>query len=265
MRAYGAIPCEVTGECAAEGLAWGAVLTAMFMHGGWGHILGNMLFLWVFGNNIEDSMGHIRFLVFYLVCGLAASFAHIFFSPASQVPMVGASGAISGIMGAYILLYPSARVRTWFPPFFLFRIRAFFFLLLPVTGRGRDTAIIALTESGSTPLWMSRVRSDIPVFAFTRHESTLRRAVGADWYHATSSEVQDLTTARVALFQGAVGSRIWFMGEPRDQRRYVLNGLPVGRVFLLNLSFFRARATLSLFCFCLCLCLCLWGCYETLV
>jgi membrane associated rhomboid family serine protease len=131
---WGTYPCEITGqvrgECTVEGPGWSALLTSMFMHGGWGHILGNMLFLWVFGNNIEDSMGHIRFLVFYLVCGLAASFTHIFFSPASNVPMVGASGAISGIMGAYILLYPGARVRTFFPPFFFFRIRAVFFLLL---------------------------------------------------------------------------------------------------------------------------------------
>ncbi|HEU4883841.1 MAG TPA: rhomboid family intramembrane serine protease, partial [Longimicrobium sp.] len=113
-----------------EGPGWSALFTSMFMHGGWAHILGNMLFLWVFGNNIEDSMGHFRFLVFYLVCGLAATFTHIYFSPASNMPMVGASGAISGIMGAYILLYPGAKVRTWFPPIFFPRIRAFFFLLL---------------------------------------------------------------------------------------------------------------------------------------
>jgi membrane associated rhomboid family serine protease len=127
---YGARPCEITGACRTVDLGWGALVTSMFMHGGWAHILGNMLFLWVFGNNIEDSMGHFRFLAFYLVCGLAASAAHIGFSPASALPMVGASGAISGIMGAYILLYPSARVRTYFPPFFFFRIRAVFFLLL---------------------------------------------------------------------------------------------------------------------------------------
>lgn len=131
---FGARPCEITGqvarECQVQGPGWSALLTSMFMHGGWMHLLGNMLFLWVFGNNIEDSMGHLRFLVFYLVCGLAATFTHIYFSPASNLPMVGASGAISGIMGAYILLYPGARVRTYFPPFFFFRIRAVFFLLL---------------------------------------------------------------------------------------------------------------------------------------
>lgn len=130
VAVFGAQPCEITGNCRVTDLGWSALVTSMFMHGGWGHLLGNMLFLWVFGNNIEDSMGHLRFLVFYLVCGLAATFAHIGFSPASQLPMVGASGAISGIMGGYILLYPSARVRTFFPPFFFFRIRAGFFLAL---------------------------------------------------------------------------------------------------------------------------------------
>ncbi|WP_420124993.1 rhomboid family intramembrane serine protease [Longimicrobium sp.] len=127
---FGAQPCEITGACRVTDLGWSALLTSMFMHGGWGHILGNMLFLWTFGNNIEDSMGHVRFLVFYLVCGLAATFAHIGFSPASELPMVGASGAISGIMGAYILLYPHAKVRTFFPPIFFPRIRAVYFLLL---------------------------------------------------------------------------------------------------------------------------------------
>jgi membrane associated rhomboid family serine protease len=130
VMVFGAQPCEITGACRTVELGWSALLTSMFMHGGWMHLLGNMLFLWVFGNNIEDSMGHLRFLVFYLVCGLAATFTHIWFSPASELPMVGASGAISGIMGAYILLYPGARVRTYFPPFFFFRIRAVFFLLL---------------------------------------------------------------------------------------------------------------------------------------
>src|SRR2546425_1733444 len=88
------------------------VLTSMFMHSGWLHILGNMWFLWVFGNNIEDSMGHARFVVFYLLCGVAAAAAQVFIQPHSVAPMVGASGAISGVMGAYILLYPRVRVHT---------------------------------------------------------------------------------------------------------------------------------------------------------
>ena len=91
---------------------WWTILTSMFMHGGWLHLIGNMWFLWVFGNNIEDSMGHGRFVVFYLLCGVAAAATQMVSDPASPVPMVGASGAISGVMGAYILLYPRVRVHT---------------------------------------------------------------------------------------------------------------------------------------------------------
>ncbi len=128
VYAFGTVPCELTGACRPQGLVWGGVFTSMFMHGGWGHLLGNMLFLWVFGNNIEDSMGHLRFIVFYLVCGVAAGLAHVFLSPASAIPAVGASGAISGVMGAYIVLYPRVKVRTWVPPFFLLDLNAFFLL-----------------------------------------------------------------------------------------------------------------------------------------
>ena len=125
---FGIVSCEITGECPSSGRGYGSVLTSMFMHGSWGHLIGNMVFLWVFGNNIEDSMGHVRFLAFYLLCGLAAAAAHIFMAPASPIPAVGASGAISGIMGGYIVLYPRVRVHTWFPPFFFFSVSAFFLL-----------------------------------------------------------------------------------------------------------------------------------------
>lgn len=104
-------------------------LTSMFLHGSWMHLIGNMLYLWVFGNNIEDSMGRLRFLAFYLICGIAAAGAHILVAPASPVPTVGASGAISGIMGAYLILYPTIRVRMFIPPIFVFRIRAWLVLL----------------------------------------------------------------------------------------------------------------------------------------
>jgi membrane associated rhomboid family serine protease len=96
-------------------------LTSMFLHGSWPHLLGNALFLWVFGNNIEDSMGPLRFIVFYLLCGLAAVGVHIAMQPASPVPTVGASGAISGVLGAYLILYPRVRVNMLF--WFLFFIR----------------------------------------------------------------------------------------------------------------------------------------------
>lgn len=91
------------------------VLTSMFLHGSWMHLLGNMWFLWLFGNNIEDSMTHGRFIAFYLLCGIAAALLQVVADPASIVPMVGASGAISGVMGAYLVLYPRARVFTLVP------------------------------------------------------------------------------------------------------------------------------------------------------
>ena len=94
---------------------WATLLTSMFLHGGWGHLGGNMLFLWIFGDNIEHRAGHGRFLVFYLICGIAAGLAHIFFNSTSAIPTVGASGAISGILGGYLLLFPRNRVyvMTW--------------------------------------------------------------------------------------------------------------------------------------------------------
>jgi membrane associated rhomboid family serine protease len=99
-------------------------LTSMFLHGGWGHILGNALFFWVFGNNIEDSMGPGRFLVFYLLCGLIAAATHVLTQPASPIPTVGASGAISGILGAYLVLYPKVRVNMLFIFIIFFRVFA---------------------------------------------------------------------------------------------------------------------------------------------
>ena len=123
----GLIPGELTGKAAVgSGIPMSEtaaclidddpinVLTpiiSMFLHGGWGHLLGNMLFLWVFGNNVEDSMGSFRFTIFYVLCGLAAAAAQIAINPASPVPMVGASGAISGVLGGYLILYPRVRVR----------------------------------------------------------------------------------------------------------------------------------------------------------
>ncbi len=120
--ALGAIPAEVTGAvargaegpCQLGGLTWQALISSMFLHGSWMHLVGNMWFLWIFGNNAEDSMGHLRFLVFYLLTGLVAALAHVLTDPGSLIPMVGASGAISAIMGAYLLLYPRAAVYTLF-------------------------------------------------------------------------------------------------------------------------------------------------------
>ncbi len=124
---FGMIPAEVTGRtggfggvvlggapCPFGGLTWAAILTSMFMHGSWMHLIGNMWFLWLFGNNVEDSMGRLRYLVFYLLVGVVAALAQVYSGPASPIPTVGASGAISGVMGAYLVLYPRVRVQTLF-------------------------------------------------------------------------------------------------------------------------------------------------------
>jgi membrane associated rhomboid family serine protease len=104
-------------------------LLSIFLHGGWGHIIGNSIYLWVFGKAVESSMGAMRFLVFYLVCGLVAAASHIAVNPASAIPTVGASGAISGVLGGYLLLHPRARIRMYFPPIFFFSIPAVLVLL----------------------------------------------------------------------------------------------------------------------------------------
>jgi membrane associated rhomboid family serine protease len=96
------------------------ILTSMFLHAGFLHIAGNMLYLWIFGNNIEDAMGHLKFAVFYLICGIAAALTMVLVDPASHTPIVGASGAISGVLGAYMLLFPRARIHVVVPLWFLF-------------------------------------------------------------------------------------------------------------------------------------------------
>ena len=103
---YGAVPAEITGFRNIP-----SILTSMFLHGGLGHIFGNMVFLYVFGDNIEDAMGHVSYLLFYLLCGIAAALTQILLNPESTIPMIGASGAISGVMGAYIVLFPHGKVR----------------------------------------------------------------------------------------------------------------------------------------------------------
>ena len=95
--------------------AWLTIFTSMFLHGGWMHPIGNMLYLWVFGNNVEDAMGHRRFIVFYLACGLLAALTQAVLNPDSEIPMIGASGAISGVLGAYLLLHPHARILVVIP------------------------------------------------------------------------------------------------------------------------------------------------------
>jgi membrane associated rhomboid family serine protease len=133
---HAAIPCEIThGEPISNSLStqcdgkiqadlpaeqeffphkniWLSIVVSMFLHGSWAHLLGNMLFLWIFGNNVEDRFGKVRYALFYLVCGIAAAGAHIATQPNSTTPVIGASGAIAGVMGAYLVLYPRARILT---------------------------------------------------------------------------------------------------------------------------------------------------------
>ena len=128
-------PCEVDSSCNGPGWSWPVnAFTSMFMHAGWEHILGNMLFLWIFGNNVEDTLGRVRFVVFYLAGGLAATALQTFVTlafgseQAAQVPNLGASGAIAAVLGAYFLLLPWGRVLTYVIPFFFFEIPAMIFL-----------------------------------------------------------------------------------------------------------------------------------------
>jgi len=120
FHVLGLVPAYVTGQAGPAGwVRVGPLLTSMFLHAGWLHIFGNMWTLWIFGDNVEDRMGPVRFLVFYLLCGVAAGAVHVWVHPGSTVPTVGASGAIAGVMGAYFVMFPRARIVLLFPVFFL--------------------------------------------------------------------------------------------------------------------------------------------------
>jgi membrane associated rhomboid family serine protease len=133
------------------------IFTSMFLHGGWMHLFGNMLFLWVFGGSVEDALGHFQYLTFYFICGVGSAIAHIIFNLGSKVPTVGASGAISGVMGAFIVLFPRSRVTTLIPALFLFftvRIPAvlmlgYWFFLQVFSG----VASVATANQGGVAWW----------------------------------------------------------------------------------------------------------------
>jgi membrane associated rhomboid family serine protease len=148
---YGAIPQEIE-----QGDDLFTLITSMFVHGGFGHIAGNMLFLWIFGDNIEQRFGRVFFLVFYVVAGLAATGAQIVANPGSSVPSVGASGAISGVMGAYVLLYPLNRVRVLIWYWGIMQVPAFIFLgiwFLMQFIRGVAALSIETAQSGGVAFW----------------------------------------------------------------------------------------------------------------
>jgi membrane associated rhomboid family serine protease len=137
--------------------AWGTVFSSMFIHGGFMHFIGNMVFLWVFGDDIEDKLGHVKYLFFYLGCGVAAAWTHVALDMNSQVPTVGASGAIAGVLGAYLLLYPYSRIRTLVVFFFITVIRlpavvilGFWFVMQLFSGIG---SLAPGTQSGGVAYW----------------------------------------------------------------------------------------------------------------
>ncbi len=132
---YGVVPARFTGHGGSGPVALPVPLvTSLFLHGGWAHLLGNMLFLWIFADNVEDAMGHGPFVVFYLICGVVANLAHILANPLSSEPTIGASGAIAGVLGAYLVLYPRARVQlmVWLLIFFVRVVWVPAVLFLPV-------------------------------------------------------------------------------------------------------------------------------------
>lgn len=148
VNQYGLIPHDLTRAVAGVpqypvGANVLTILTSMFLHGGLLHILGNMWILWIFGDNVEDYLGHFYYLLFYLVCGTVAALTDIALSPLSRVPMIGASGAIAGVMGAYFLLYPRAKVLTWVFFIFFWWLPAWIWLGIWFLGQFESTALLA--------------------------------------------------------------------------------------------------------------------------
>ena len=176
-------PRELEGFIMAWGLVparfdWLNVLTSMFLHGGWAHFLGNMLYLWIFGDNVEDRLGHGRYLVFYLMCGATAAGLQVFFSPASRIPMVGASGAIAGVLGAYLVMFPRSRVLTLVPIFIIVQLievpaivlLGLWFVLQLLSGVG---SLGQTADVGGVAFWAHTggfVMGMIGVFLFRRPE-----------------------------------------------------------------------------------------------
>jgi membrane associated rhomboid family serine protease len=152
LATYGMVPLR---------FAWADVATSMFLHGGLLHLGGNMLSLWIFGDNVEDRLGHLRYLGYYLLCGGLASLAHVWADPASPVPTIGASGAIAGVMGGYFVLYPHSRVITLLPIFLFIQIvevpavvfLGLWFLLQLVSGVGSQLAATPGQAAGGIAFW----------------------------------------------------------------------------------------------------------------
>jgi membrane associated rhomboid family serine protease len=170
------------------------VLVSMFLHGGFLHILGNMLYLWIFGDNVEDRMGHTRYLVFYLLCGWVAAYAHIWSDAASRVPSIGASGAIAGVLGAYTVLYPRARVETLLPLGFfvqVIRVPAVFFLLFWFLQQflyGTLTLGARTVQTGGVAWWAHIGGFATGVLLVFLFQQRRRRAAGRDdWWSSRAA------------------------------------------------------------------------------
>ena len=174
VREYGVVPID---------FSLASVFTSMFLHGGWMHVLGNMLFLWIFGDNVEDRMGHGRFLVFYLLCGAIAAFAHVMSEPSSPIPTIGASGAVAGVMGAYVVLYPRSRILTLLPIFIFWPIievpaavfLGFWFVLQLFSGVGTMLMATQGAPAGGIAFWAhvaGFAAGVVLVFVFRRAERT---------------------------------------------------------------------------------------------
>jgi membrane associated rhomboid family serine protease len=192
---YGAIPAVIFGRVPLPADFVGlspiaTLLTSMFLHGGWMHLIGNMLYLWIFGNNVEDAMGHVRFTIFYVTCGIVAALIHALTDPSSTIPMVGASGAISGVLGSYLLLYPRAQVLVLIPLGFFIRVMyvpaafvlGLWFVLQLLSGgmsMGREGAGVAFwAHVGGFLAGMLLIglfkRPEVQFFASPRHRSWRR-------------------------------------------------------------------------------------------
>ncbi len=123
---FGLVPVSLKEQISPLGFY--PIVTSVFLHGSWMHVIGNMWILWLFGDNIEDYMGSSRFLIFYLLCGIAAGLTHYLINPGSDIPVVGASGAVAGVMGAYFLMFRHAKILTYIPPIFLLNLPAWIYL-----------------------------------------------------------------------------------------------------------------------------------------
>lgn len=159
---FGVVPARVMAFPSAADIGFGDALlplfTSMFLHASWLHLLGNMWFLWVFGDNIEDRLGHLRFLLFYLLAGIGAALVHTVFNLTSTLPAIGASGAVSGVMGAYLILFPGSRVLTLIPAFFIFTVELpafvmilYWFFIQLVSGWA--TALMPVAQRGGVAWW----------------------------------------------------------------------------------------------------------------